>query len=82
MKTKKDAKNNQVKDIYPEKNGLSTREAISLCSANNLSITRPGLIYQIKKYRLGKKSLKGYLINKGLLLQLLQSRMDVLNGNT
>jgi len=44
-------------------------------------MTKAGLIYWNKKYKLGKKVFGQWEVNKGRLLQLLKSREDVINGN-
>lgn len=80
MKTRS-KKSNKIKDIYPDKASLSNREALELAEANGVKMTKAGLIYWNKKYKLAKKVFGRWEVNKERLLLLLKSREDVLNGN-
>ena len=75
------SKKTKLKDPFPKLQSLKNKEALFLLKENGVPMTKAGLIYWNKKYKLGKKVFGQWEVNKDRLLQLLKSREDVLNGN-
>lgn len=69
-------------DELKKMGSLTNRQALQLMKDGyGIIMTKAGLIYWNKKYKLGKMVFGRWDVNTQKLLLLLKSREDVLNGN-